>query len=391
MVETADAVVIGGGIVGTSIALRLAQRGVKKVVLTEKNYVASGPTGKSFANIVGYSPIDETLKMIQRGLDIFRNFDEEIGGDPGLVHTTRVRIVPEKDKASLESDAVWQKKSGVNLRVISPADLQELMPQINIDGIGAAVHYLDACYLNPVATAGAYTKRARDLGADIREETEVTDIKVSGNKIQSVITNNSEISTPVVVNAAGVWSPRIGKMVGIELPIKVKMVNACFFSRPWDFRGVIPTIHTVANQHMYRGEGDDLLLTFEVIAFERPDRLVENPDKFNEEVDEENVKVFLEAVPHILPTMKRASYRGGYNSLYDATPDQCPLLGKVPEVEGFYLCCGWSGTGFQQSPATGEVMAELITEDKTTLIDWSAFRLSRFKEGKSFAGAWGFH
>ena len=98
MVETADVVVIGGGCMGTSIAMRLAQRGVKKVVLTEKKYLASGPTGKSVGLLRPYPPIEETLKIMQRSLEIFKNFGEEIGGDPGLVLTTRIRMVPEEDK-----------------------------------------------------------------------------------------------------------------------------------------------------------------------------------------------------------------------------------------------------------------------------------------------------
>lgn len=139
MVETADVVVIGGGCMGTSIAMRLAQRGVKKVVLAEKKYVASGQTGKAVANIRPYTPDEEVMKMMHRSRDIFRNFGEEIGGDPGLVLTTRLRMVPEKDKEALEAEAEWQKKRGVNLRVLSPVDIKEVIPQLNVEGVGAAV------------------------------------------------------------------------------------------------------------------------------------------------------------------------------------------------------------------------------------------------------------
>jgi sarcosine oxidase subunit beta len=387
MAETADVVVIGGGCVGTSIALRLAQRGVKKVVLLEKNYLASGPTGKSIGNVVGYSPIEETQKIIQRSLAIFQNFADEIGGDPELVPTTRLRLAPEKDRLLLEKEAAWQQKMGVNLRILSPPDITEVLPQLNTDGIGTGIQYLDACYLNPVATTAAYGRRARDLGVDIREETEVTGINVSAGKVQSVATRKGEFSTPMVVNAAGVWSGAIGRMVGVT----VKRVEVCFFRRPWDFLGIIPTVHHVAREHMYRCEGEREILGFEVTAFERPERLVENPDKFDEEVPEDTIKLWLKEMPLLFPPMSRGSYRGGHASLYDSTPDENPVLGKVPDVEGFYLCCGWSGIGFQQSPAIGEIMAELLTEDRTTLIDWTAYRLSRFAEGKLFTGAWGFH
>ncbi len=391
MAETADVVVIGGGCSGTSIALHLAQRGVKKVVLVEKNFLASGPTGKSIANVRPYAAIEATMKAIKRSLDIFTHFEEEIGGDCGRVLTTRLRLVPEKDKKALEAEANWQKKMGVNLRVLYPNDLKELMPQLNVEKFGVAVHYLDACYMNPVATTGAYALRAKDLGADIREETEVTAIKVSRGKVRSVVTNKGEIATPVVVNAAGPWSPQIGKMVGIEIPVKPIRVETCFFLRPWDFRGIYPTLHNVTNEHMYRCEGNDLLLTHDVNARELPERVMKSPEKINEEVGEATVKLFLQELPALLPPMKRTSYRGGYASMFDSSPDENPILGKVPEVEGFYLACGWSGLGFEQSPATGEIIAELVTEDKTTLIDWTVFRLSRFAEGKPIADAWSYH
>jgi len=142
---------------------------------------------------------------------------------------------------------------------------------------------------------------------------------------------------------------------------------------------------------MYRCEGDDIMIAFEVEAFTQPARLVNDPDKLGEEVDEAIIKLWLSELPLLFPPMKRASYRGGHNSVYDCTPDENPIIGKTPEVEGFYLCSGWSGIGFQQSPAIGEVMADLIMDDRKTLIDWSVFRLSRFNEGKPIAGAWGFH
>jgi sarcosine oxidase subunit beta len=391
MAETANVVIIGGGSTGTSIALRLAQRGMKKVVLLEKKYLASGPTGKSMGNVRPFCPIPETMKILLRSLEIFKHFREDVGGDPGLVPSTRIRIAREKDKKALEADAKWEKQMGANIRLIYPSDLAELLPQLNLEGVGAAIHYLDACHLNPVATTGAYAMRARDLGADIREETEVTAIKVSGGKVRSVVTSKGEISTPVVVNAAGVWASRIGHMVGIDIPITIKREQICSFLRPWDFRGIFPIVHNLVNEHIYRSEGNDILLAVNSFDFMRPESLVTDPDHYNEETDEAAVKVFLKEIPLILPPMKRASYRGGYAGIYDVPPDESPILGKVPEVAGFYLCCGWSGVGFGQSAAIGEVMAELITEDRTSLIDWTVFRLSRFKEGKPLASTWKAH
>jgi len=142
---------------------------------------------------------------------------------------------------------------------------------------------------------------------------------------------------------------------------------------------------------VYRSEGNDLLLAADPVLFRRPEALVKDPDKYDENVDEETVKTFLKETPLILPPMKRASYRGGHSGVYDCSPDESPIIGKIPELQGFYICCGWTGLGFGPSPAMSEIMAELITEDKTTLIDWSTFRLSRFKEGKPLASTFGTH
>ena len=382
MVETANVVVIGGGCIGTSIAMCLARRGAKKVVLVEKKYLASGSTGKSVGNVRPFSPVSEIMKLTRRSLHVFQNFQEEVGGDPGLVLTTRVRIASEKDKETLRADVEWEKEMGANIRFLSREELSELIPQLNTDGIGGAIHYLDACYLNPVVTTSAFAKQAQDLGVDIREETEIIDVKVSGGKVKSVITDKGEISTPVIVIAAGAWSPQIGNMIGIDIPMTLRREQILSFMRPWDFHGIIPIIHDLISEHLYRSDGDEMMLAMDMKCFIREDAVVQDPDNYNEEVDAENAKTLIMEMPVLLPTLKRASYRGGFSGLFDVTPDDNPIMGKIPEIEGVYLCCGWLGLGFGQCPAIGEVMAELLTEDKTTLIDWTVFRLSRFKEGK---------
>ena len=382
MVETANVVVIGGGCIGTSIAMHLALRGVKKVVLVEKKYLASGSTGKSVGNVRPFSPVLEIMELTRRSLHVFQNFKEEVGGDPGLVSTTRVRIASEKDKEILRADAEWEGGIGANIRFLSPQELSELIPQLNIEGIGGAIHYLDACYLNPIATTGAFAMRARDLGVDLREETEIVDIKVSGGKVKSVITDKGEISTPAIVNATGIWAQNIGHMVGIDIPMTLRREQIFSFLRPWDFRGTFPIIHDLINEHLYRSDGDEMMLAMDMKCFLREEAVVKDPDNYNEEVETENARTLIMEMPVLLPTLKRASYRGGFSGLFDVTPDDNPILSKVPGIEGIYLCCGWLGLGVGQCPAIGEVVAELITEDRTTLIDWTVFRLSRFKEGK---------
>jgi sarcosine oxidase, subunit beta len=391
MADTADVVVIGGGVMGTSIAMQLAMRGVKKVTLVEKNLLASGPTGKSLANVRPFSPVEATNRILLRSLELFLHFKEEFGGDPGLVPCGRVRIAPEKDYTLLKSDAEWEKRMGTTLRLLDRQGLDELLPQLNTDGFGGGIYYPLACHLNPVATVNAFAQRARELGADIREETKVIAIKTAGGKVKAVVTDKGEIQAPAVVNAAGIWSPEIGRMVGVEIPMTVRREQILSYERPWDFKGVFPIVHNLVNEHHYRPDGSDILVAVETNSFQRPEALITDIDKFSEDVDEAMNELFLHEMPKLIPCMKRGSYRGGYSGMYDVCPDESPILGPASQVEGFFICCGWAGVGFGQSTAVGEVMADIVNEGKSKLVDWTVFRLSRFAEGKPLISAWTQH
>lgn len=386
--KTADAVVIGGGCNGISTALHLAQRGVKNVVLVEKKYLTAGATEDSIGNLRPYTSSQTMAKILQRSIEIFQNFNQVMGGDAKHIQNGRIWVVSEKRKEMLEDTVVKHKQWGIKAKLISPADIEELLPQANVEDIGAAAYFEEAGNCDPVATTYAYAARARDLGVAIYEETEVTEIKVSAGKIQSVVTNQGEISTPVVVNVVGYWSDRIGRMVGLEIPISVQRQQNIMLKRPYDFIGIFPQYHNGITETAYRPGRPELERLIQVYkTLMKPPEVV-NPDNYRDDADDEFRDMVLAEAYRCMPVLKRASYRGGATGCYDETPDDGPILGAVPEVEGFYCHCGWSGLGFQTSPVVGDLMAELITTGKTTLVDLSMFRLSRFKEGKLLESDW---
>jgi sarcosine oxidase subunit beta len=387
--KTADVVIIGGGCNGTSTALHLAKRGVKNVVLLEKNYLASGATEDSMGNFRPYSTNEETVKLLQKGLETFKNFNQEIGGDVGFIQYGRLWAVPEERKATLATEVDNLQKWGVKIRMISPKEINELLPEANIKEFGAAAYFEEGANCDTVITTNIYAAKARELGVNIYEETEVNDIIVKGGKVQSVGTNQGEISTPVVVNAAGPWCDRIGHMVGIEIPISVQRQQSTVFRLPYDFPDIFPAFHDAITEWVYkpaRPFGKHLIQIYPSIIF--PPEVVD-PDHYNDDVDPEVVTKAIEHAHQHFEILKRASYRGGATGLYDNTPDDFPVFGAIPEVEGFYCHCGWSGRGFQTSVVMGDLMAELITTGRTTFIDISLYRLSRFKEGKLLKTAWG--
>ena len=387
--KTADVVVIGGGCNGTSTALHLAKRGVKNVVLVEKNSLASGATEDSIGNARADGAIKESAVVRIKSLEIFENFNQEIGGNAGYMRTGRIWAVTEENKKMIEAFVSSHQQWGSKIRLISLEEIKELLPQVNLEGVGAAA-YIEAGNCDPVATTLAYATRARELGVTIYEETEVTDIRVSGGRIQSVVTNQGEISTPVVVNVAGLWSDRIGRMVGVEIPIIIERQQNIILKRPYDFPGIFPIFHDASTERGYKPNrpwDKQLIQVYKTIMV--PPEIVD-PDNYNDDADTEFVTKALEHAYHRFPVLSRASIRGGLTGCYDMTPDDSPILGAVPEVEGFYCNCGWSGQGFQTSAVIGDLIAELITTGRTTLIDTSIYRLSRFKEGKAIESSpWG--
>lgn len=387
--KTADAVVIGGGVHGLSTALHLAKRGMKKVVLLEKRYLGSGATEWSNARVIPQHGTEEMLKITSKCLEIFNNFDETIGGggDPQHIRTGRIWSGSEEQVEDMKAAAADHERWGAKISFLSREDLKEIWPgEINVEDLAIAINYEETSYCNPMATVNAFAMRARQFGATIYEDTEVTGIKVAGGKISSVVTNQGEIATPVVVNAAGLWSDRIGRMAGVDIPIKVIRQEVTFFHPPWDFSPVIPQLHDTVYEVVYGPDRSGLINVYD--RYQVAQEKLTDPDTDNHEAAQESVTLNMKMMIPRFPAMARASFRGGPTGAYDMTPDSAPILGVVPEVEGFYLDCGWSGDGFMTSPLMGDMIAELVTTGRTTFIDISRFDLGRFARGEFLVGPW---
>lgn len=387
--KTADAVVIGGGVHGLSTALHLAKRGMKNVVLLEKRYLGSGATEWSNARVIPQHGTEEMVKITNQSLEIFHNWDATIGGDgdPQTLHTGRIWSGAETRVEEMEAAAANHKKWGAKIGFLSNEELEEMWPaEINTEDLAISILYEDAAYCNPVATVNAFAIRAKQLGVSINEDTEVTAIKTGGGKVSAVVTNQGEIATPVVVNCAGLWSDRIGQMVGIEIPITVILQEITFFAPPWDFSPEIPQLHDTVYEVVYGPDRSGLINVYD--RYQVAEWKVVDPDTYSHEAKQESVTLNMKMMIPRFPAMARASYRGGPTGAYDMTPDGAPIIGSVPELKGFYLNCGWSGDGFMTSPVMGDLMAELITTGKMTSIDLSRFHLGRFAEGKLLVGPW---
>ncbi|MEE9199198.1 MAG: FAD-dependent oxidoreductase, partial [Dehalococcoidia bacterium] len=257
--KTAQVVIIGGGVMGASTAYHLAKRGLRDLVLLEKGYLASGPTGRSVAHIRPYHGVEETVKIIRRSNEVYLNFSEIVGGDAEFRNVGRFWAEPESKRKLVEEAVALSRSAGIRAEYISIEELEERLPGVATEGLGVAAYCPEAGYSNPSAVTASFATRAREMGAQVMEETEVTGIEVSEGKVRSVASTRGQISTPVVVNAAGIWCRRIGRMVGIDIPITPTRHQGVVFRLPWDLPSFDPIFHDGRTEYVFRCGPENLI------------------------------------------------------------------------------------------------------------------------------------
>jgi sarcosine oxidase subunit beta len=378
MKTTSGAVVIGGGVMGASIAYHLAKAGVENVALCEKRFLCAGATGKSTAIVRQHYSNEITARMGHLSLKIFENFGDLIGGGVGFTRTGMVIIVSEADRAALEANVKMQQALGVRTGMVALDDLKEIDPRVNVSDAVAACYEPDAGYADPVKTTAALARRARELGATIAEDVAVTDIKLKGERVSAVVTSAGEISTPLVINAAGGWAGTLCEKVGVPLPVQPSRVQVASLRRPDDFGKPHATYADFSKQVYFRPDIGEATRIGSV--HESEGDFPCDPDDYDETVDYAVAKEYRENLEHRFPILRRSVLRGGWGAFYDITPDWHPVLDKAPQLEGFYIAAGFSGHGFKFGPLIGQLMTEIITQGKSTTVDLTPLRYNRFAE-----------
>jgi sarcosine oxidase subunit beta len=383
MTTPVDVIVVGGGINGASIAFNLAKEGLK-VTLIEKDFIAAGPTGRSSAIIRQHYSHDVTARMALRSLRIFQNFDDVVGGDPDFHQSGFLLAARSEDVEMLKANIALQQAVGIDTRLVSSQEVQELEAHISVEGIAAAAYEPESGYADPAATTTAYARRAKDFGADLQLGTRVQKVLVESGRVNGVDTDKGTFQAGAVVVAAGPWTPLITRTVDVELPIKASRHQVATYKRPDEFERHM-VFAGFADEVYIRPETGQLMLVGSIEP-EEAEEEVPDPDSFNERVDFDIVADFSERVARRYPVMERGTSAGGWASLYDITPDWHAIMGALPGVEGLYCVAGTSGHGFKLGPAVGEMTADLIINGQQPDADINMFSPSRFAEGKGVAG-----
>jgi sarcosine oxidase, subunit beta len=379
MSNTADVIIIGAGVHGASLAFHLAQRGAKSLVL-EKKFIAAGATGRSSGLVRMHYDVRQDSQLAWVSFQYFRDWKERVGGDCGFTRTGFLQLVAPPDTETLKANVAMHQDSGIPVFLIGPDDVRRLAPSFVTDDIELAAYEPESGYAMPSDTASALMSAARDKGARLMQECTVTGVTLAGGKVTGVQTTQGDFSAPIVVNAAGAWAGTLNKMVGLDVPYDTWRHDTMFVARPPQIGPGHPSVIDFANDMYFRPERNLTL-----VGLEDGNPLGESPDSDTDHARKGFVERGIDRLCRRIPIMENGglhSAHGGYDGI---TPDQHPLLGAAGP-DGFYLDCGFSGTGFKISPAVGLCMAEIILDGKSKTVDLSIYSPARFAEGRIVMG-----
>ncbi len=377
--RSANVVVVGGGVNGTSVAMHLARMGAGKVLLAEKGHLASGASGRSGAMVREHYLHPTLVKMAMEASDIFHNFGDSVGGDARFIETGRFLLFGERDADAAKANVEMNRELGVQIHTLTPSEIAEAIPQVSLDGIALGVYEPNSGYADPMATTYAYAEQARMRGADILTGCEVASVETAGGRVVGVRTADGLIEADAVVVAAGPWVNKIAAPLGEFLPVTPIRVQMVHLRRPPQLESLNANIIDYTTGAYFRVDAGHNTL----IGGEEWDDLSEvvNPDAFGLNADHDTITRFWDRAKTRFPDFGAATQRGGYGSLYDMTPDGNPILDGSATIQGLYWAVGFSGHGFKLSPVVGRMVAELIMRGDSDDHPIRHFRAGRFKEG----------
>ena len=373
MEKTADVVIIGGGIVGLSIAYYLALKKAGTVVLFEKGQVGEGSTSRCAGGIRTQFSTEINIRFSLESLKTFEQFEEEFGVNPEFRRIGYLFLgTSDREVEAFKESIRLQMKFGIPVEFLNSDEIESRWPYLRTDDVLGGTFCAWDGYAGPNEILSGFASGAKRAGVKIHEGMEVAGISTAKGKIRSVKTKNEEISTSVVVNAGGPYAASIGGMAGVQVPVK-PLKRQIFVTAPFHLTDhPIPLTIDFHRGWYFRQEGNGLLLSGPL----------DLEPSFNLNTEYEAMAEASENAMYRVPVLEKARIARGWAGLYEISPDHHAILGRVPGVEGFILANGFSGHGFQHSPAVGKVISELIVDGEAVTIDISSLCIDRFEEGQ---------
>jgi sarcosine oxidase, subunit beta len=378
VISSADVVIIGGGIVGASIAYQLTMAGCRSVVILEREaHQGKGSTGKSMGGVRAQFSTPVSIRMSLYSIPFFRDFEQMLGHPSGY-RAQGYLFVATNDRHLQYLRDNFERQIALGLdtvRLLDAAEIVRMVPQLRSDDVVGGSFCSTDGFVDPYSVMTGFTLRALAQGAELERDIEVTGIEMDAAGVAAVKTTRGTVATRTVVNAAGAWSARVAKMAGLDLPVE-PLRRMLVPTEPFDkIAHSAPMTIDMSTGFHFRPEGLGLLL-----AWNDPE---EKPG-FNTQFDRAFTEKILTRAVNRVPVLEEVEVNPSraWAGLYEMTPDHHPILGGAPGIPGFYLANGFSGHGVMHSPATGKIMADLILTGATSLIDAKLLDYARFAEGR---------
>ena len=383
MSETADVVVVGGGLEGCAAAWALARRGVTDVVVAERGTVGSGMTGKSSGIVRCHYGVSSLAAMAAVGLEVFENAEDLFGADIGFRQTGYVVGVADANVDALRKSLAAQRSVGVDTEEIDHAEVARLWPYADLTPFAAFGWEPRGGYGDAYQTAQAFSASARAAGVRVRQGSPVAGLLLDGDRVTGVrLADGSEISAGTVVVATGVWTRPLLAPYGIDMPIRVVREQIVLIDPGIDSAAVsrLPVFSDLVSLQYVRPEvGGEILFGNSDLAHTED----ADPDSYLNRATEAFVDVTVDKVGTRFPGFPDAAISSSYAGCYDVTPDWNPVISPGP-LDGLVIAAGFSGHGFKIAPAVGQLVADLVIDGHSSdpRIPESDFRFSRFADGE---------
>lgn len=372
--NTADIVIIGGGVMGASAAYHLAKRGMKNIVLLEKEeFFGTGATGRCAGGVRYQFSTEINIKLSLESLPMIERFEDELDQDVNYRKCGYLLIATnESDAAAFRRNVELQNSLGVHTQFLTGDEVRSRLPLMMFEDALAGTFNQEDGIVDPNSVVAGYIGAAQKIGVRALNRAEVTGIRVSGDQVEAVETSQGVIQTRMILDAAGPWAGQIGQMAGVQIPI-IPIRRQMFTTNPLkavpeDF----PFVIDFAQSLYFHREGEGLLIGMSNQA-EKPG--------FDQHIDDEFEFVNLEAAIKRMPPLEQASRASHWAGLYEVTPDAHPIFGGS-NIKGFSICAGFSGHGFMHGPVSGKLISEFILDGKFSTLDVSMLDLARFEEGR---------
>lgn len=373
--SSAEVVVIGGGVIGTSVAAHLARAG-SNVVILERDTLGSGSSAKPLGGVRATFSEPGNITLGQRSLESYERFASEWGTDIGLHQVGYLFVCrTEKEAAAVEQSVLLQNRLGGSSRMVTPSEAVTLSPYLDPGVVVAASHSPRDGFAEPARVVAGYAADASRRGVVICDHVAVVELEQDGAGVGVVHTTRGSIRAQIVVIAAGAWSGGIGRMAGVTLPITPVRRQIGFTGKLAPAPPVMPFTIDLGSTLYYHNAGDGLLLG------------ISDPDQepgFDRDFTHDWLPAFDRAASIVAPSLVGSRLAGGWAGLYEDTPDRNALIGKATTPENLYYAAGFSGHGFLQAPAVGELLSDLIL-DRPSFMDVSSFSADRFERAAALS------